>query len=194
MFSKFIAFGAMALALVNAAPTSPSHNSLITVSCNLNLDSAPVSNQIHSAGEIGSGVYHIFNGKVSDGISHNALRSDGADNPVFVFTHESPAPGTAWAVEVLDDYGRARIFDDEFGLPLGLSKGQIAPVSGPNSETFYIQPTGDKFIIRTRDGKVWTPSCKDPKCESSIIVAKPEMWEEPEQTWIFEKYEQNDWM
>ncbi|KAF7341178.1 hypothetical protein MVEN_01852700 [Mycena venus] len=164
MFSKLIAFGAMALALVNAAPTSPGS---ITVSCNVNLDGAAVSNQVHSVskqvnsapstGKLESGLYHIFNGKLSDGISHNALRSDGAENPVFVFNHESPAPGSAFHVQVLGDYGYVHIFDDAVGLPLGVSKGQIVPVSGTIPEVFALQPSGDKFIIRTKDGRVWTP-------------------------------------
>ncbi|KAJ6554632.1 hypothetical protein B0H19DRAFT_1262957 [Mycena capillaripes] len=187
MFSKLIAFGAMALALVNAAPTS--QNSLITVTCNINLNGAPVSNQVHSGGEIQSGLYRIFNGKLSDGISYNALRSDGADKPVFALTHEFPAPGTAWRVHVLGDFGRAVIFDDDLDLPLGFSKGQIAPLSDSVPETFYIEPSGDKFIIRTRDGKVWTPLPQSPEYERSTIVPRPQYWEEPGQTWIFEKYE-----
>ncbi|KAJ7312529.1 hypothetical protein DFH08DRAFT_821971 [Mycena albidolilacea] len=40
MFSKLIAFSAIALALVNAAPNSPSQNPLITVSGNMNITGA----------------------------------------------------------------------------------------------------------------------------------------------------------
>ncbi|KAJ6564577.1 hypothetical protein B0H19DRAFT_1068113 [Mycena capillaripes] len=211
MFSKLIAFGAMALALVNAAPASPSPNTLITVSCNVNLNGAPVSNQVHSAhsaGKIESGLYHIFNGKLSDHISYNALRSDGEDKPVYVLTHESPAPGTAWRVEVLNDDGLVKIIDDNLGLPLTFAQvssssnfllrstpangehlqGQLAPVRDSYPEAFYLQPSGDKFIIRTRDGRAWTPLPQYHESDSNIIVPMPVHGLVPEQTWIFEKY------
>ncbi|KAJ7330884.1 hypothetical protein DFH08DRAFT_881991 [Mycena albidolilacea] len=196
MFSQLIAFGAMALALVNAAPTSPLQNALITVSCNTNLNVAPVSNQVHSAGNIESGLYHIYNGALVYGGLYHALRSDGANNPIFVLNDKSSAPLTTWRVEVLDNYGHARIFDTDLNLPLGLSNDWITPLSDSYPETFYLQPnttsSENRFIIYTSDGNVWSPISQPPPNWKRFNIAPwPRNEHIPSQNWIFE---QNNWI
>ncbi|KAJ7303126.1 hypothetical protein DFH08DRAFT_825981 [Mycena albidolilacea] len=179
MFSKLIAFSAIALALVNAAPNSPSQNPLITVSGNMNITGAAVSNQVHSAGNIESGRYRIFNNLAGD--------TTGGGKPVFVKLYDED-PGTVWSVDVNSD-GSVIIWDHN-GLPLGSATGRVTPEYGL-PESVHIEPsglrTGDSFIIRTeRDGKVWTPIPMPADLKYSTIV--PERYERNYyQTWIFEK-------
>ncbi|KAJ6545148.1 hypothetical protein B0H19DRAFT_1266622 [Mycena capillaripes] len=164
MFSKLMAFGAMALALVNPAPNSPSQNPLSTVSCNMNPNAnvAPVLNQVQSTGKIESGLYRIFNSalKLDGSQRYSALRSEGANKPIVVFRGESSAPYTVWRVEAIGHKGHVAIFDNDLDLPLGLLADWTAPVSDSFPQVFYLQPnttsSENKFGIYTSEGNVWT--------------------------------------
>ncbi|KAJ6563623.1 hypothetical protein DFH09DRAFT_1158544 [Mycena vulgaris] len=209
MFSKLMVFGAMALALANAAP--PSQNPLITASCNMNPNVAPISNQVQysnanvapvsnrvqSAGKIESGLYHIFSANLKYGglQLYSALRSDGANKPIFVFRGEFSAPYTVWRVQVLDNYGHATIFDNDLDLPLALSNGWFAPVSGSFPQVFYLQPNStsseNKCIIHTSDGNEWAASSQPPDYRRFHIAPYPHN-QFPSANWIFKKYEQSN--
>ncbi|KAF7364104.1 hypothetical protein MSAN_01069400 [Mycena sanguinolenta] len=90
MFSKVLAFGLGALALVRAAPAFSFQTPML--SCNVNLDAAvaPVTSNAIQPGQ-----YKIYN----EAFGYAQLRSYSLNEPIFVsYTREEPGPFGMWNV------------------------------------------------------------------------------------------------
>ncbi|KAJ6497306.1 hypothetical protein C8R45DRAFT_1093701 [Mycena sanguinolenta] len=143
MFSKALAFGLGALALVRAAPALSVHNHMISCNTNFPTPVAPVK----SFDTIEPGRYAIYNEAMSA-----QLRAYVFDEQIFVsLTREWAGDFAVWDIQPRGSYGYTIT---NVGLEAATQvafpasryfKGKIFTTSGPG-QTFYITSAGEGYF------------------------------------------------
>ncbi|KAF7357246.1 hypothetical protein MSAN_01319600 [Mycena sanguinolenta] len=150
MFSKVLAFGLGALALVRAAPAFSFQTPML--SCNINL---PTTAQSFDGLE--PGTYTIYN----EAFGQNQLRSYRTNDAIYVSrTLEFPGPFGMWKVETSGDPAANEYTITNLALNAGTyatGGNEIATRPGPG-DTFAIQPAGEGlYVIKVpNEDQVWT--------------------------------------
>ncbi|KAF7350788.1 hypothetical protein MSAN_01640300 [Mycena sanguinolenta] len=152
MFSKVLAFGLGALAIVRAAPAFSFQTPMLLCDANFATSVSPTK----SFSTIEPGVYRIYNEAYG---LHDQLRSYRVDDPIFVArTREEPGPFGIWRVETSGNPDA-----NEYTLTnVGLNAGAHADSQARKGDTFAIESAGQgNFVIKVpNDNKVWTVDTK----------------------------------
>ncbi|KAJ7512987.1 hypothetical protein B0H11DRAFT_15328 [Mycena galericulata] len=149
MFSKVLALGLGALALVRAAPSFQ----MPMISCRVNVQTS-VAAADNSFDVLPPGTYSISN-NAFEGVQ---LRSYGKDEPIFVsLTREFPGPFGLWRVEQSGNGNEYKITNVGLNAPTYISDKNLI-YTGSKSDSFSIEPAGDGlFTIRVpNQDKVWS--------------------------------------
>ncbi|KAF7357257.1 hypothetical protein MSAN_01320900 [Mycena sanguinolenta] len=153
MFSKVLAFGLGALALVRAAPAFSFQTPML--SCDINLPTTVGTAQSFDALE--PGTYSIYN----EAFGQNQLRSYRTGDAIYVSrTLEFPGPFGMWRVETSGNPAANEYTITNVGLNAGTSAtfaGEIATQPGKGN-SFAIEPAGEGlYVIKVpNEDKVWT--------------------------------------
>ncbi|KAF7364098.1 hypothetical protein MSAN_01068800 [Mycena sanguinolenta] len=162
MFSKVLAFGLGALALVRAAPVFSFQTPMLSCSVNVDASVAPVTSNA-----IEPGVYKIYN----EAFGPAQLRSYTLNTPIYVsYTREEPGPFGLWNVISVGS-NEYKIVNAGLSSVALVSQGQIItePRQG-GGDNFAIEPAGEgMFTIQLPDrDRVWTVDASGPRSDVSL--------------------------
>ncbi|KAJ6497333.1 hypothetical protein C8R45DRAFT_1093729 [Mycena sanguinolenta] len=159
MFSKLVAFGLGALAVVRAAPAVSFQNSLLSCSVNLDASVAPVKS-CNAIAPLAEPKYRIYNEAFGN-------------NPVFVGLEDPGVYGTWW-IAPSGNPGSNEYIITNAGLRTRaeVNGGAVATTDG-EGDSFTISPAGEgTFTIQVpNEDKVWTVI---PAGRASAVYLRPQ--------------------
>ncbi|KAF7346688.1 hypothetical protein MSAN_01806600 [Mycena sanguinolenta] len=150
MFSKLLAFGLGALAVVRAAPAFSFQTQQLSCSVNLDVSVAPV----HSFNALEPGQYRIWNEAFTSG----PLYATHPNSPVLL-SPGNPGPTTIWSIAPSGNPGSNEytITNTASNVGTRVTSGLVFSTAG-RGESFTISPAGEgTFTIQVPNkDEVWT--------------------------------------
>ncbi|KAF7350854.1 hypothetical protein MSAN_01647500 [Mycena sanguinolenta] len=175
MFSKLLALGLGALAVVHAAPAFSFQTPLLSCSVNLDASIAPVK----AFNAIPSGNYRIYN----EAFGQRPLRVFGPDQAVWVGP-EVPGDYAKWFIAPSGNPGSNEYIISNIGSKTGtkVTRGMVVSTAG-KGDSFTISPAGEgTYTIQIpNEDEVWTVNGGD--SVSNVFLGREQG--EIESRWIF---------